>query len=313
MRSVSSLTDFYYKELFAPLQKLEARRKRLKQTIVFTAVALSAVFAIAAAVVKNHYELIIAAYLAIGGVVYKFMLRDYTQEFKIKVIKPLIHAIDENLLYSSRTHVSDYCFERSGLFDKPDRLSGNDYVEGVIDGVNIRFSDIYAEQKHRNSKDKDTWSTIFEGLFLVADFNKHFRGATVVLPDTAQNGFGDIIGHWLQSNNTSRDELVKMDDPEFEKEFVVYSNDQIEARYILSHALMKKLLDFKKRAEHPIYISFVDTRIYIAINYGKDLFEPSVFNSLLEYKTAMEYVKTLHQAIGVIQELRLNQKLWSKI
>lgn len=312
MKSVSQLTDFYYKELFAPLKKLEDERKRLKQKIIFTAFILTAVFMVIAVSLKNYYEFIIFVYIALGGIMYRFMVKDYTHEFKMKVIKPLIHAIDESLLYSSTTHVSDYFFERSDLFDKPDRLSGNDYVKGSVDGVNIQFSDLHAEKRHKNSKGGESWSTIFQGLFLVAEFNKHFYGTTVVLPDTAQNSFGDVIGHWLQSNNVSRDELVKMDDPEFEKEFVVYSSDQIEARYILSHALMQKLLAFKQRSNYPLYASFNGTHIYIAISYGKDLFEPSVFSSLLEYKTAMEYVKTLHQAIGVVQELKLNQKLWSK-
>jgi hypothetical protein len=104
-----------------------------------------------------------------------------------------------------------------------------------------------------------------------------------------------------------------MDDPEFEKEFVVYSTNQIEARYILSHSLMKKLLAFKHKSKHPVYISFIGTHIYMAVSYDKDLFEPSIFHSLLDYKVAMEYVKTLHLAISVVEELKLNQKLWSKV
>jgi hypothetical protein len=42
------------------------------------------------------------------------------------------------------------------------------------------------------------------------------------------------------------------------------------------------------------------------------MFEPSVFSSLLEYKTAMEYVDTLHLVTGIIGELKLNEKIWSK-
>jgi len=103
-----------------------------------------------------------------------------------------------------------------------------------------------------------------------------------------------------------------MDDNNFEREFVVYSSDQIEARYILSHSLMKKLLEFKNKSEHPVYISFIGNHIHMAVYYDKDLFEPSIFRSLLEYKIAMEYVKTLHLAISIVDELKLNQKLWSK-
>jgi predicted SAM-dependent methyltransferase len=133
-----------------------------------------------------------------------------------------------------------------------------------------------------------------------------------VLPDTAQNTFGDLLGGWLQSKNLDRNELVKMDNTAFEKEFVVYSTDQIEARYILSHSLMEKLLKFQKGLKHPISISFVGGSIYIAVQSNEDQFEPSIFHSLLQHKVAMEYVSTLHFVIGIVEELKLNQKLWSK-
>ena len=312
MKSVSFLTDFYYNDLYPTLQKLEKKRRDLKHRIIFSAIASTAVFTALAYTLQSYYEFIIFIYIALMALLYKFMIKDYTHEFKMSVIKPLIHAIDKTMLYSSQTHVSNYFFEHSKLFEEADKLSGNDYVKGQIDGINIQFSDIHAQNKNQDSKGKESWDTIFQGLFIVADFNKHFYGETVVLPDSAQNSFGNVIGHWLQSKNAARGELVKMDNPEFEKVFVVYSSDQIEARYILSHSMMEKLLSFKNKSAHPIYVSFTGTHIYMAINYGKDLFEPSVFNSLFDYKVAMEYVKTLHLAIGIVEELKLNQKLWSK-
>ena len=39
-----------------------------------------------------------------------------------------------------------------------------------------------------------------------------------------------------------RQKLIKMDNPEFEKEFVVYSDNPIKARYILTHSLMQRIL-----------------------------------------------------------------------
>ena len=312
MKSISDLTDFYYKNLFPTLEKLETDRKSLRHRIIIVGSIYTIIAALFAYELSDYLDFIFFAYVALGAFIYKLMVHDYTHDFKMSIIKPLIHAIDNSLLYSSTTHVSEYIFNRSDLFSKPDRMNGNDYVKGRIDDINIQFSDIHAEKRHRNSKGRDSWSTIFKGLFIVSDFNKHFQGETVVLPDTAQSTFGNLIGNWLQSKNMAREELVKMDDPEFEKEFVVYSTDQIEARYILSHSLMKKLLLFKKKSKHPISISFIGSHIHMAINYDKDLFEPSIFRSLLDYKVAMEYVKTLHLAIGVVQELKLNKKLWSK-
>ncbi|MDA7817366.1 DUF3137 domain-containing protein [Sulfurimonas sp.] len=312
MKNVSELTDFYYKSLYPALQKLEADRKGLRKKIVIVAAIYTFLVALITYNINTAYDFIFVAYIALGTIIYKFMIHDYTHEFKMNVIKPLIKAIDSSLLYSSKTHVSDYIFNRSDLFSTPDRINGNDYVKGNIDGINIQFSDIHAEKRTKSSKGRSSWHTLFQGLFIVAEFHKNFEGQTVVLPDSAQNTFGNLIGNWLQSKNMARDELVKMDDPEFEKEFVVYSTNQVEARYILSHSLMKKLLIFKKKSNHPLHVSFIGDHIHMALEYDKDLFEPSVFKSLLDYKVAMEYVQTLHLAIGIVQELKLNQKLWSK-
>lgn len=319
MKTTSELTDFYYKTLHPTLQELEKERKQLRHRIIVVGVIYSLVVLLLAVTISplvNETSDIVYftgfAYFALGAIIYKFLIKDYTSQFKQSIIKPLIHAIDEKLAYNAEHHLSEHLFERSDLFGAPDRMNGNDYVRGNIDGTNIEFSDLHAEKRHRNSKGKDNWSTIFRGLFIVAEFNKNFHGKTVILPDTAQSTFGNLIGNWLQSKNFTRDELVKMDDNNFEKEFVVYSSDQIEARYILSHALMKKLLLFKEKSKRPVYISFIGNHIHMAIYYDKDLFEPSVFRSLLEYKIAMEYVNTLHLAISIVDELKLNQKLWSK-
>ncbi len=316
MKSKSELTDFYYKTLFPTLSKLEEKRKHLLYRIFVVGVLLSLVFIILSSFLLQKPDFIVFAifvYIAIGSFLYKLLVKDYTLEFKQNIIKPLIETISQELSYNCHHHINEHLFKRSDLFAKPDRISGNDYVSGIVKGTKIEFSDIHAEARHKDSKNKESWSTLFRGLFIVAEFNKNFNSKTLVLPDSAQSTFGNLIGGWLQSNNFARDELVRMDDNEFEREFVVYSKDQIEARYILSHSLMKKLLGLKKKSKHPLYVSFVGNHIHIAIDYKKDLFEPSIFYSLLDYNIAMEYVGTLHLALGIIDELKLNEKIWSKL
>ena len=319
MKNLSELTDFYYKNLYPTLQELEVQRKALLSRLYKVAgvVALLA-STIAFFLFKNNvpvdaFMFLGFALVVVGGILYKYLIKDYTSAFKEGVIRPLIGAIDTNLNYSPLLSIPNHHFSNSKLFStKPDRMSGNDLVRGTIDGVKIEFSDFHAEKRHTNSKGQTSWSTLFQGLFIVSEFPKHFKGTTVVLPDTAESTFGEYIGSFLQSNNFSRGELIKMDNPVFEKEFVVYGDDQIESRYILTPALMELLLAFKKRTKEKMFISFTSNRLYLAIAYNKDLFEPSVFHSLLKYKIAMEYISTLHLAIGIVEELKLNQKLWSK-
>jgi len=319
MKKSSELTDFYYKTLYPALKELEKERTHLKHRVITVALIYTTFFVVLFfSLLQNFFTLdflflFLFAYFGIGAFIYKFLIKDYTSAFKTKIIEPLIKAIDENLNYSPELHLDAVHFSRSKLFNTtPDRVSGNDYVHGKIDGVNLAFSDFHAEKKHKDSKGRSSWSTIFRGLFIVSEFHKNFLGTTIVLPDKAQKAFGDLIGNWLQSNNPTREELIKMDDPAFEREFVVYGSDQIEARYILTHSLMQKLLNYKKRTKKDIYVSFVANNITLAIAYNRDLFEPTLFESLLNYKIAMEYIDTLHLATGIVKELRLNTKIWSK-
>ncbi len=76
--------------------------------------------------------------------------------------------------------------------------------------------------------------------------------------------------------------------------------------------MMERLLDFKKKTAHDIHISFVDNHLHLAIDYGKDLFEPTVFTSLLDEKLTKEYINNLYLAVSIVEELKLNERLWSK-
>lgn len=320
MKSLSELTDFYYKELYPSLNELEKTRMQIISQLKWYGGMGAVVFILTAIWMGKNFGLfhplmiaVAIGFIALASITYRFMTQGYAKDFKNKIITPLIGAIDSNLLYNPDFMISQHLFERSQLFNhKVDRYNGNDYVKGSIDGVPLEFSDVHAEYQTKDSKGRTQWHTLFRGLFLVAEFNKYFKSKTVILPDQAEKNFGTLIGGWLQSINFSRDDLIRLDDPEFEKAFVVYGNDPIEARYILSHSMMKRILEFQKKITHPLFVSFVHNHIHIGIGTKKDLFEPAVFTSLLDFKQAMEYINTLRYTIGLVEELKLNEKLWSK-
>jgi hypothetical protein len=121
-----------------------------------------------------------------------------------------------------------------------------------------------------------------------------------------------VLGNLFQSWNKGRGELVKMEDPDFEREFVVYGADQVEARYILSTSLMKRIYDYKKKTGKTMYLSFLNDKIYVALSYMKNLFEPKLFKTLLDFGVIQEYYEDLSYAAGLVEELNLNTRIWSK-
>ena len=179
----------------------------------------------------------------------------------------------------------------------------------------MKFSEMHAEYKTETTDSKGRrhtqWHTIFKGLFFIGDFNKHFSGKTVVLPDTAERLFG-LLGKTLQSVFKHSGELIKLEDPEFEKHFVVYGSDQVEARYILSTSLMKRITDFRSKHGKPVYVSFVRSCVHVAVTTGKNMFEPRILRSLLDFEMAEDYLEDLEFALGIVEDLNLNTRIWTK-
>ncbi len=322
MKKFSEIIDYYYKDLNPIVKELEKKREDVKKRIINVSVIAFIVATVVFYAISGidrgeiNFDLLVGyGFILVAGYgfIKKFFSEDYVDEFKQKVIRPLIEYIDSNLKYTSKAYVPIGIFRKSRIVtDRIDRYSGNDYVSGVVDGVKIEFSDILAQKEENDSKGNSHYHTVFEGHFLRAEFPKHFIERAVVLPDFAEKTFGSIVGKFLQSNNFGRADLVKMDNPEFEKYFVVYATDQIEARYILSHSMMERIIRFRKKVGHDISISFVGGEMFVAVHYNKDTLEPAIYESLLNYKIAKEYIATLYFALGIVEELKLNKKLWSK-
>ena len=196
----------------------------------------------------------------------------------------------------------------------PDRYKCEDYVSGKIGETFIEFSEVHSEYKTETTDSKGNhhteWHNIFMGLFFVAEFNKNFSGTTVVLPDLAEKTFG-FLGKIFQSwNLTRKGQLIKLEDPEFEKLFVVYGDDQITARYILTPGLMQRLVEFRNRFNNTVYLSFKDSKVYVAVSINRNLFEPRIFRSNEDFALIKDYFDNLDLAGRIIEELNLNTRIW---
>jgi hypothetical protein len=254
--------------------------------------------------------------ISIGGAssLYRYLTSGYVHDFKISIIRKIIGFIDQGLVYYPKGYVTAAEFNSSRIFTQyPDRLRGDDLVQGRIGLTEIKFSEVHAEHKtqrtDRRGHRRRRYSTIFKGLFFMADFNKKFYGKTLVLPDSAERLLGSL-GSFLQSVNRSRGEVIRMDNPEFEKHFVVYGDDQIESRYVLSTSLMQRILDFKNKTGKRVYLSFVGSRVFVAVRYIRPLFEPRVFSKLTSFKGAHEHFEDLSLALGIVDDLNLNTRIW---
>jgi len=241
----------------------------------------------------------------------------YASAYKTEIYDAIVKHFSPALSYDEEDGIDRDVFVASRLFSaSPDRYKTSDLVSGSHGKTRIRFARIHAEKKHtqQTGKSRSTYyTTIFKGVLLVADFNKHFRGHTYVRTDVAERLFGNF-GRTLQKMSVAlgNDQLVQLENPEFEKEFAVYTSDQVEARYILSPSMMERMLELKRRSRDDMQFSFRNSAVIISIADNHGSFAPDFTCPATDTAQLRKIYRQLSFFIGIVDDLDLNTRLWSK-
>lgn len=309
------------------LQELELDRKKTlsKRLEAFAVIAAGAAILIIGFLfnfILLHplaYVIIALAVMILGGVFYsnshkKFQV--YRNAFKKKVIGAALSSIDQSLVIEPEYGIGEQEFIDSQLFTRdPDRYSTEDFVSGKAGNTDFYFAEVNAEYKTVTTDNKgrrtETWHEILKGIIFTADFNKNFQGVTVIRP----KDIGSRLGSWIAKAVpifSSHNQLVELENLEFDKTFITHSTDQVEARYILTPAMMDKLCQLNSKSNYTISLSFIGTRVYIAFPLREDYFEPPLFKSILSPSFLERDVNLVRFMYDIIKELDLNTRIWGK-
>lgn len=225
-----------------------------------------------------------------------------SQYYKTYIIPQVVEAYCTDGRYSAADGIDEETFLSSCLFHTtPDRYNSEDLIEGRIGETVFRFSEIVAQQKvtvHTKSGAQTTWVDIFRGVMFVADFNKHFQGLTTLVPYSWGR-------KWLAGR-----ERVELENPQLMKAFVVCSTDQIEARYLLTPALMERIMGLWRRYPKQLSISFTGSCILVARSCKGNHYEAALWRDLRHcLRRDMALIEGM---TSIVEELNMNTRIWSK-
>ena len=173
-------------ESLAELRELRDDTRKKALTGAFVIVVLAVVITLAVAAAANAFMpfiLILGIVLAVS--VYVGMMHGVKLKYKNLVVPSLLKDIDPGLAYNPSGCIPKEVFRHSKIFSNtPSSYTGEDLVFGTYKGIPVRFSELKVQEKHGNGKNT-TYHTFFQGVFLIADFNKDFKYSHWVLPDSA--------------------------------------------------------------------------------------------------------------------------------
>ena len=185
------------------------------------------------------------------------------------------------------------------LSDKNDYI-GSDLIEGMHQNVRMQFCQMQilgatnALMKHLNIR-----KTLFKGAVITFEIERQFLGHTLLTHGHR---------HFIAPKSIAHLKQVGLADPEFNNSFKLYSNDQVEARYLVNPALMVQLLNL---AEHfktdALEASFIDNKMTIFAPFAGPLFEPAnLGRSSIYLKEIKDVMAQIHAILKTLEIIKIN-------
>lgn len=199
-----------------------------------------------------------------------YWAHNISKNFENKVKKSIMHSFLSffgDFTWHPSMTICKNEIDKSKLVGEFNNIEPNDYFQGTYKGLKIFFSDCVLSSGSKYSND---YKQIFDGLFIQLEMNKSFKAQTIVL----ENSHINLMTNFSLPRNFPDMEKVLLEDPEFNKMFHIFAQDQVEARYVLTTAFMERFKHLKNtfKANH-IRASFLNDSALIVMDSNREWFK----------------------------------------
>lgn len=269
------------------------RKKKLLEIKIY--IILAIVVEIFVVLYKPFFAFHAAIVLAII-VIYVYCEKKKNFENKVKEqIMPLVCTYFDDLVWKSGDYSFDDLVSPSCIFPTFNCGAYGDNFSGKYKNVSYEINEaIYInkiDSKHKN--------VVFKGAMVKLYMNKNFKGNTVIRPDSLLH-----IPPKLSLKHTT------LEDVNFEKKYDVYTDDEVEARYLITPAFMERLNNMKLAFNaEKVYCAFYKKYLLIGLSVKKDLFSVcSLVKPVNDPKQFFVMFEEILSIVKLIDHFKLDQK-----
>lgn len=290
--------EVFFKKISPGLSKYES--ERLRQFGYTRAVKIAALIIILVLVfLTKQIDIGLIVFICcIAGAVCFGLKKKFENEIKQKIMPYVCKCLgDLKWKYAQCSFEQLLC--KSGIIDRYNRVSYDDSFTGIYKDINYEICETSFYYTTGTGKNSST-RTVFKGVMIKLDMNKSFTGNTVIRPDT--------LKHASPAANLKH---TTLEDVVFEKKFDVFTDDEVEARYLITPSFMERLNNMKTAfSADRVSCAFYDKYLLVGLHTSKDLFsicslkEP--VNDGKQFFTMFEEILSI---IKLIDHFKLNQKI----
>ena len=242
--------------------------------------------------------------LAIGGGFGYQRLRGLRKQVKVRLNEGVAEVLDLRYALKPPTPRRFDTFCDLGLLPSWDRHSFEDHFEGERQGCDFELYEAHLEEKRR-SKNGTHYVTVFRGVLIRINFPRKVEGVTVI---TRDQGIFNGLEAFGRSFGKTKLERIRLVDPDFEKAFEVYGNDQVLARYMLTPSFMERLIALEAALKGKNVRAAFDQdsgegELLISAETGNQFEAGSMFKPLADASRVERLVDELSRVIALLDLL----------
>lgn len=193
-------------------------------------------------------------------------ITQFNNDYKERIINELLKNFIEDVDYVPLKGLPKSIYDEAKYGGFYNKYYSDDYFEGKMNGKKIVMANLLV-QKEEEIRDKDgnyetETTTVFNGIFGKINLEKTINCNLTIANDYRTSSFDK--------------QKIDMDSFEFEKEFNVYTDNQITAMQLLTADIQSDILELYNEQKIRFHISITNNTMYVLFNTGR-MFE--VFSS----------------------------------
>lgn len=233
---------------------------------------------------------------------------EYKKTYKAYFVEQNLAKTFTNLQYQHEAGLNKQVLAATQMINTGDRYSSNDLTMGKYKNVNFTQADVHIEEEYTDSDGDTHYTTIFRGRFMIFEFPKKFNFKLEVVSKFF--GVGKVPGRNPQTGR--KFEKFEVESIDFNKKFKIYAEDGFETFYLLDPSFILKIEKVSAEYDKKMIFCFVDNKLYVGINEGKDSFEPPRPSKPIDEQLEIEKVSHDIKVItDFVDELSLDRKIFS--
>ena len=206
----------------------------------------------------------------------------FRKAYKGYFVEQNLNRIFTEVVYDHQKGFTPDRIRESGMICLADRFYSNDLTLAKYKNIPFAQADIKIVEEHTDNDGHTHEHTVMKGRYLIFEFPKKFAYRLEVI--------GKKFHNYTVTGKNPKMVKLETESTEFNHNFKVFGQDGFESFYLLNPAIIAKIEDLATHYDYKLLLGFYDNKLIVALDDGKDSFEPPRFTKPIDEKTEMDKV-----------------------